>query len=276
MTTLNRRGFLAAAPAIALAPSFASAHNPSAVTAKLLQRMRGSIADSFPSQDPEVVSGVVGASHTNLDRVKELVTKRPQLAKAAWDWGFGDWETALGACSHTGRRDIAEFLIAHGARPDIFTFAMLGQVDVVRAFCTANPGIQRNVGPHGTFTLMRHARVGRDDAKLVVEYLEELGDADIAQPKIDMTEANASPYMGTYSPNDAPGVKFIVAYNERQTSPTFAVEDGTPRALFSRGNHIFNPGGAPNVVFTFSIDSDKPMLHIQDGELELTAERVPA
>jgi hypothetical protein len=35
-----------------------------------------------------------------------------QLARAAWDWGFGDWETALGAASHMGSRPI---------RPDQFT-----------------------------------------------------------------------------------------------------------------------------------------------------------
>lgn len=274
MTSLNRRGFLVGSSAVAIAPSISSADRRSATTDAMVRRMRGSIADSFPSQEPDVVSSVVGASHANLERVMELVTKRPQLAKAAWDWGFGDWETALGACSHTGRTDIAAFLIAHGARPDIFTFAMLGQVDVVRAFCTANPGIQRIVGPHGTFTLMRHARGGRDNAKLVVEYLEELGDADIAQPKIDMTEADATPYTGIYSPDGAPDVRFVVAYNERQTSPTFAVDEGTPRALFSQGNHVFNPGGAPDVVFTFNLDTDTPTISIRDGDLEIVATKV--
>lgn len=78
----------------------------------------------YPSIDDEIVSSIVGASHSNFDKVKELVTKRPELARATWDWSFGDWETAIGAASHVGRRDIAELLIDHGARPDIFTFAM--------------------------------------------------------------------------------------------------------------------------------------------------------
>jgi len=86
----------------------------------------------YPSIDDKIVSEVVGASHFNLNRVKELVNHRPELSRATWDWGFGDWETALGAASHVGRRDIAEFLMSKGARPDIFTYAMLGSYRAVR------------------------------------------------------------------------------------------------------------------------------------------------
>src|SRR5688572_29778687 len=69
---------------------------------------------SFPQQDPKRVSEVVGASHRDLDRVRALVEETPALANAAWDWGFGDWETALGAAAHTGRREIAEYLLSRG------------------------------------------------------------------------------------------------------------------------------------------------------------------
>lgn len=37
-----------------------------------------------------MVSSVVGASHFDFDKVKQMVTQRPELAKAAWDWGFSD------------------------------------------------------------------------------------------------------------------------------------------------------------------------------------------
>ncbi|MCZ6774989.1 MAG: hypothetical protein O7D34_00855, partial [Ignavibacteria bacterium] len=43
----------------------------------------------FPSQDPSLVLEVVRVSHFDLERVRELVTASPTLAKAAWDWGFG-------------------------------------------------------------------------------------------------------------------------------------------------------------------------------------------
>ena len=66
---------------------------------------------TFLAQDPVLVQATVGASHRDLKKVKELVERSPALAKAAWDWGYGDWETALGAASHTGQREIAEYLI---------------------------------------------------------------------------------------------------------------------------------------------------------------------
>ena len=124
------------------------------------------VSPEFPTQDPNVVRELVGASHRNLDRVRELVTARPALAKVAWDWGFGDWETALGAASHVGRPDIAGFLLEHGATPTIFSAAMLGQLEIVRAFVVTSPGVQRLLGPHG-ISLMRHAEAGGDEAEAV-------------------------------------------------------------------------------------------------------------
>ncbi|MEZ6092632.1 MAG: hypothetical protein R3C03_00115 [Pirellulaceae bacterium] len=44
----------------------------------------------YPAISPDVVLEVVGVSHFNLYCLKELVEPRPELAKAAWDWGFGD------------------------------------------------------------------------------------------------------------------------------------------------------------------------------------------
>src|SRR5258708_12929956 len=133
-----------------------------------------SVADVFPSQPPEMVCEMVTVSHFNLKRVKELVEARPSLAKAAWDWGFGDWETALGAASHMGNRPIAEYLIANGARPSLFSGAMLGQIEVVKAFVAVSPHAERIRGPHG-ITLLAHAKAGGDGARPVVQFLPSLG-----------------------------------------------------------------------------------------------------
>ncbi|MCZ6835147.1 MAG: hypothetical protein O7G85_05170, partial [Planctomycetota bacterium] len=43
----------------------------------------------IPYQDPKLVRDVVRRSHFDVDGVRDLVTERPELAKAAWDWGFG-------------------------------------------------------------------------------------------------------------------------------------------------------------------------------------------
>ena len=113
----------------------------------------------YPSIDDSIVAEVVGVSHFNLPRLKELVDKRPELARATWDWAFGDWETAIGAASHVARRDIAMYLMSKGARPDIFTFAMLGAFDAVKNMIASQPGIQTIKGPHG-ISLLQHAKNG--------------------------------------------------------------------------------------------------------------------
>jgi hypothetical protein len=49
---------------------------------------------------PKTVAEFVGKAHGDLDRVQELLQEEPALVNAAWDWGGGDWETALGAAAH--------------------------------------------------------------------------------------------------------------------------------------------------------------------------------
>lgn len=116
----------------------------------------GPVADLFPTQPPELVREMVTVSHYDLHHVKELVESRPSLARAAWDWGFGDWETALGAASHMGNRPITEYLISKGARPSLFSSAMLGHLEVIKAFVAAQPGVQRIRGPH-SISLLAHS-----------------------------------------------------------------------------------------------------------------------
>src|SRR6186997_1411716 len=161
----------------------------------------------YPSMNDNMVSSIVGASHGNFDKVKELVNSRPELAGASWDWGFGDWETALGAASHVGRRDIAEFLMNHGARPDIFTYTMMGMLKSVQEVIETVPGIQTHGGPHG-ITLLQHAKnrlenkdISSADAanvNKVISYLESLGNADLKPKSLDVTEEEKKKYLGEY------------------------------------------------------------------------------
>ncbi|MFN8443902.1 MAG: hypothetical protein U0175_24190 [Caldilineaceae bacterium] len=97
--------------------------------------------------DSALVQQFVANSHGNFERVKELLAQEPALVNAAWDWGGGDWESGLGAASHVGRRDIAEYLLAHGARIDIFAATMLGELAVVKALVAAFPGSPKCLGP---------------------------------------------------------------------------------------------------------------------------------
>lgn len=126
-----------------------------------------------PQQEPELVQEFVIAGHGNLARVQEMLAMDPQLIHAAWDWGGGDWETALGGAAHVGNREIAEYLLAHGARFDLFAAAMLGQLDLVRSVLEAFPALRAARGAHG-ISLMAHAQRGGDEAAAVVTYLESL------------------------------------------------------------------------------------------------------
>jgi hypothetical protein len=126
-----------------------------------------------PALDPKRVEEFVLKAHSDLKRVQELLEQEPALVNACWDWGGGDWETALGAAAHMGRKEIATYLLAHGARIDLFAAAMLGRLEIVRAILTDDPEAKRRPGPHG-IPLMVHAKAGGEEARAVVAYLEAL------------------------------------------------------------------------------------------------------
>ena len=127
--------------------------------------------DKGPPLDPEKVNAIVLEAHGDLDAVRALLAEQPALTNAAWDWGGGDWETPLGAAAHMGRRDIAELLLEHGARLDLFAAAMLGETEIVRSALAAFPEMRDARGPHG-IPLVEHARKGGEAAREVLELLE--------------------------------------------------------------------------------------------------------
>lgn len=126
-----------------------------------------------PALELNLVHEFVSKSHADLDSVKQLLAQEPALINSAWDWGGGDWETGLGAAAHMGRRDIALYLLENGARLDLFTAAMLGNLEIVRATLAAYPEAINIPGPHG-IPLMAHAQAGGNEALQVFEYLKSL------------------------------------------------------------------------------------------------------
>jgi ankyrin repeat protein len=102
---------------------------------------------------------VVLTAHGYAGAIRTALDQDPALANATVDWGGGDWESALGAASHVGNREIAELLLDHGARLDVFAAAMLEMVDVVRAALEARPDLRDALGPHG-IPLRAHAKGG--------------------------------------------------------------------------------------------------------------------
>jgi hypothetical protein len=128
-------------------------------------------AEAPPQLAADLVQSFVGNAHGDLEAVRAALAGHPTLANAAWDWGGGDWETALGAAGHMGRRDIAELLLDHGARLDIFVAAMLGEAEVVRAMLDAHPELREAKGPHG-IPLRAHAEAGGETARAVLALLD--------------------------------------------------------------------------------------------------------
>lgn len=226
----------------------------------------------FPRQPSDMVRELVSAAHGNLAKVKSLVEQRPTLALATWDWGFGDWETALGAAAHTGRRAIAEFLLSRGARLDIFAAAMLGQLDAVKAMVAAVPGIQRTLGPHG-IPLLAHARAGGDQAKAVVDFLESLGNAGETAVAARVGEHLPVECCGDYTYGDGNADRFTIAPGKDQMLE-FNRVGGTARRLFVAGPGELHPAGAPAVRIRFECDRPEgARVTVVDGELTVIGRR---
>ncbi len=250
--SMTRRTFLTASTAAVALP--AAAALPADVTpagAAMLRRIDGGVHDSFPAADPGVVFEIVSKAHFDADACRAICEKRPELAKASIDLGFGDWESGLGAASHMGRRDIAELLIEHGARPNLFTHAMLGQLDVVKAAVAAQPGTQRIHGPHG-ITLLQHARNGGEAAQHVVAYLTALGDADENATSLGIGDDDKQRYVGRYVFGPGDDDAFDVLTNRRGN---LAIKRGDrfSRVLNRVEEHGFAPAGAMAVRVRFTV-----------------------
>lgn len=137
-----------------------------------------------PAVDPlpaDKVRDFVIAGHNNFTKVKDMLAELPALLYATWDWGGGDFETALEGAGHMGNKEIASYLIDHGARTNLFVLTMLGKTQIVKTYLDTYPQYLNARGPHG-LTLLHHAQKGGDDAKELLDYLQGKGlkDAKLA------------------------------------------------------------------------------------------------
>lgn len=281
---IDRRTALKASSLVFMGLSFPSlllANSPSLRFDSL--REEGSIPPHFPNIDLEVISEVVGKSHFNLERVKELVDPRPELARSVLEWRFGDFESAIGAASHVGRRDIVFYLLEKGARPTLFTFAMLGAYEVVKAAIESTPGIQRTSGPHG-ISLLDHAYAGermqdemttaeRDNLKRTIDYLESLGDAG-GPTYMEVSQEEQKKYLGDYQYGSEKNEGFSIQLNMRKMMSLGPI-GGFGGALYKLGDQRFTYNGAPSVTITFDVRDDVVQsLRITEPGLSVVARKV--
>jgi hypothetical protein len=164
---ISRRLWIGASLATAAgAASLLAADNAAPATQPTKKKV-----DKGPPIEPALIKQFVGAGHADLDGVKQMLAERPSIVNGVWDWGGGDFETALGGAAHMGRPDIVRYLLDHNARMDLFAAAVLNRIDIIEAAVAALPQVHKVPGPHG-ISLMAHAK--RADAVEVIRFLESL------------------------------------------------------------------------------------------------------
>jgi hypothetical protein len=175
---ISRRSFCTLAAGVAAAPIAAIAQDKPAAPVEAVF-VRDYPEPGFkpgwkkPQINRTMVQDFVIYAHSDLDMTKKLLDKEPMLINAMMDWGAGDWESGLGGATHMARRDIVEFLLERGARIDIFTATMMGQLDAVKSFLALQPKLIDARGPHG-FSLHFHAQLAGKDADKMVAYLQTI------------------------------------------------------------------------------------------------------
>lgn len=127
-----------------------------------------------PPYDPALVREFVTAGHVDQDKTMSMLGEYPNLLNSAWDWGGGDFETAIGGAGHMGRTDIAEFLISKGARVNLFVLTMLGKTKLVQPVLEEYPSLLQARGPHG-YSLLYHAQKGGERSAVLADYLQSKG-----------------------------------------------------------------------------------------------------
>jgi len=116
----------------------------------------------------ELVEPFVLAAHGNLAKVQELYGQHPEVLNVPWA-KFD--ETALAASSHTGRREIAQFLLSRGAPMTVCAAAMLGMPEELTDFLKKDRGLANARGAHGIPILFHAAMSGQIEiAELLLKY----------------------------------------------------------------------------------------------------------
>jgi len=254
---LNRRRFVSLGSASVVAASLPSI----ALTTKTVTSQDSDQPDPV---DPDLVKEMVGVSHFNIDRMKEILAQETTLANALMDWGAGDFESALGAAAHTGGRDRAMLLLDHGARLDIFAATMLGWLDVIEPIVKRKPKIVNTLGPHG-ITLWAHAEFGGVEAREVFAFLDAVPGI---LKDIRMSEEERTARAGEYRLED--GSRFAIV--DRFRSLYLREGDAYPTRLVTTGENRYHPINDLDAVVSFDMHDSQPTALI----IERSDERVRA
>jgi ankyrin repeat protein len=171
---------------------------------------------------------IVKAHQRKIEPVKDLLGRSPHLIHASWDWGGGDFENALQGAAHTGSREMALFLLAQGARLDLYAAAMLGEVTILEAAALI-PGALASRGAH-KIPLLSHAVAGAEPAQRALEFLLTSGAELDARDKNGVTALMLAAQSG-----QADTVRRLL---QRGADPMLKAADGnTALGLSLKRNH---------------------------------------
>lgn len=185
--------------------------------------------------DQELVAQFVGNAHGNLDAVKEMLREHPELLNAVWQEAN---ETAIQAATQTGQRDIAEFLISHGAPVDICTAAMLGDEIRVAEFLKQDASLAHAKGSH-EYPVLYHAALSGNTR--IADLLKQYGGTDGKEFALHAAVLSGNPEMVTWLL--ANGVSDVNYPNyENKTPLTIALE----RGYFDIADMLQSEGGVEN------------------------------
>ena len=144
---------------------------PAAAAAVLRAQNIAPAPDGLPTLAADLVKDWIAKAHQRkIDVMQALLGREPALLQSSWDWGAGDFESAIQAAAHTGSRDMALFLIDRGARLDLFAAAMLGQLTLLKTAVETFPATLQVRGAHG-IPLLSHAIQGAEPARGVLDFL---------------------------------------------------------------------------------------------------------
>ncbi|MEL6404844.1 MAG: ankyrin repeat domain-containing protein [Chloroflexota bacterium] len=109
--------------------------------------------------DADTIREFVIAAHGDFEKVKTILADNEDVLDVAHEWRAAQTETALQAAAHTGGREIAEYLLAKGAKPNTVVYAMLGDA---KHFFLMLAKDQKNIYEMGAhdLSLMYHAAIG--------------------------------------------------------------------------------------------------------------------
>jgi hypothetical protein len=147
---------------------------------------------------------------------------------------------------------------------------MLGQLDVVKAFVAAQPGVQKTWGPHG-ITLLAHAQAGGERAKPVLDYLTALGDANERPTLKPLSEEEMKALAGIYTFGPGADEKIEIAIVRNNLA--FTRIGRTQRGLMHLGSREFYPIGSFAARIRFAEQSGVMALTVHDPDLVLTGRR---